>query len=350
MEIKSELAQEIANKVMKVIPYNVNIMNDTGLIIGSGEEERINTYHQGAIEAIDQKKLISVYDSLEGAKPGVNIPIHFKNRIIGVIGISGDPKIVAPFAELVRVTAELLINQEFLYKERRVQEQIKEEFLYQWAFRTEPYDINFINSGDAIGINITIPRKAILVRGKMDKELTFLHEQEFRVKFSHNTTLFIVPEESDLLKRIHSFIDKNNKIAIGTQNVTIAESVQEAEKAFEIAERLGMSKGIYDYKDLHFIDFLTNKDKEYRVFDSIFKELEETPKGIELIQTLITFMNKSGDMNEISNELHIHRNSLTYRLQKIEMLTGKNPKVYQDLFQLMTGYIHYKMKPNYNEK
>ena len=113
MNINKTLAQEIANKVMQVIPYNVNIMDEIGRIIGSGDSERIDNYHQGAQLAIEQESIVSIYHSEGGAKPGVNIPIQFRNRIIGVIGISGDPDIVSPFAELVRVTAELLLTKSF---------------------------------------------------------------------------------------------------------------------------------------------------------------------------------------------------------------------------------------------
>lgn len=196
MKINKVLAQEIANKVMKVIPYNVNIMDEVGLIIGSGEEERINTYHQGAISAIDHGTIINIYDSEGGTKPGVNIPIHFKNKIIGVIGISGDPDIVGPFAELVRVTAELLINQEFLYKERRIKEQMKEEFLYQWVLREDEYDPAFINSGEAIGIDLKLVRKAIIIKGIIQKE-PYLLEQEYSFRLNPTTILYIVPSESD---------------------------------------------------------------------------------------------------------------------------------------------------------
>lgn len=34
--------------MMKDIPYNINIMDERGIIIGSGERERIGTVHQGA--------------------------------------------------------------------------------------------------------------------------------------------------------------------------------------------------------------------------------------------------------------------------------------------------------------
>jgi carbohydrate diacid regulator len=344
MIINKVLAQEIANKVMKVLPYNVNIMDDIGLIIGSGDQERIGTYHQGAIKAIEQGKNVSIYNSDGAAKPGVNIPINFRNKIIGVIGLSGDPAIVEQFAELVRVTAELLINQEFLYKERRIKEQMKEEFLYHWIFRMDEYDEAFINGGEAVGINVGLDRKAVIVKGNSLKE-PFLLDQEYSFRLSQNTLLIIVPGNSDILKRLEEFVSKEDtQIGIGTNHSHIGTSVHEAKRALEIAEKLRLTEYHCYYQNLKFIDYLTNKDIEFEEICGFFQELEKNPKGMELIETLISYIENSGDMNAISTELHIHRNSLAYRLQKIELLTNKNPKNFIDLFQLFTGYVLYKMK------
>jgi carbohydrate diacid regulator len=340
VRINHVLAQEIANKVMKVIPHNVNIMDHAGVIIGTGDHERLNTYHHGAIDAIKQRKMVPIYHPTSGAKPGVNIPITFKNKIIGVIGISGDPTIVSPFAELVLITTELLINQEFLFKEKRVKEQLLEEFLYQWAFRADSYDTAFINSGEAVGINLTLSRKAIIVSGKMNRELQLLKEHEYFVRFRPETILYIVPEQSDILGRLEPLLTTNDtKIGIGNCNCQIAKSVQEAERAIEITDKLGLNERYCVYKNLQFIDYLSNKDLGQDELYKVYMKLEKSSKGPELTETLISFIKNSGDMNAISKEMHIHRNSLAYRLQKIELVTNKNPKNFTELFELYTGYV-----------
>lgn len=344
MKINKVLAQEITDKVMTVIPYNVNIMDETGMIIGSGDANRKGNFHQGAIAAIQQNTIVCIYDSEGPSMPGVNIPIHFRMKIIGVIGISGEPTIVEPFAELVRVTAELLINQEFLYKERRIQEQMKEEFLFQWIFRQDQYDTAFKNNGEALGINLNMDRKAMIVKGETIKE-PYLKDQEFTFKLNHSTLLFIVPTESDILKRMEQMGTLHRtKIGIGGSGTYVSKSVHEAERALDIAEKLAIPSTFCDYQELKFIDYLTNKDRSFSEISHLFQEFEATPKGQELIETLLSYINNSGDMNAISKELHIHRNSLAYRLQRIEILTNKNPKKFTDLFQLYTGYVIYKMK------
>ena len=344
MKINRALAQEIADKVMMVIPYNVNIMDEVGMIIGSGNANRIGAFHQGAISAVERGTIVSIYDSEGSSKPGVNIPFHFRDEIIGVIGISGEPTIVEPFAELVRVTAELLINQEFLFRERRIKEQMKEEFLYQWVFRLDEYDAAFINNGEAIGINLKLERKAIIVKGETIK-VPYLQEQEFTFKLNKSNVLFIVPTDSDILKSLEPMItQQSTKIGISDSSTLVAKSVHEAKRAIDIAEKLGMPSTCCYYQELKFIDYLTNKDHLFSEISHFFQELEITPKGQELVDTLLCYIKNSGDMNAISKELHIHRNSLAYRLQRIEILTNKNPKKFTDLFQLYTGYVIYKMQ------
>ena len=82
------------------------------------------------------------------------------------------------------------------------------------------------------------------------------------------------------------------------------------------------------------------------------KELEDTYKLIsskdkngELKETLKVFIEENGELNNVSNKLSIHRNTLNYRLNKIYKLTGRNPKNYVDLFWLYSAMVSfYKLK------
>jgi carbohydrate diacid regulator len=329
---------------MDVIPYNVNIMDHTGLIIGSGDAHRVGTFHEGALEAIQSKTMVSISDSGEGTKPGVNIPFQFREKIIGVIGISGDPHYVAPFAELVRITAELLIHQQFMFKERRIKEQMKEEFLYQWVYQTDHYDASFVEMSQTLDIDISIKRVAMIVKGIDVKDQIQLSSQEFLFRLSTDTLLYIVPEKSDLSKKIDPLLEKGEgKIGVGTSQFFISKSIEEAKRALDFSEKLSLPTKLTYYQDFQFIDYLMNREIEIEDTIACFKELEENPKGIELIETLTCFIENNGDMNTTSHQLHIHRNSLAYRLQRIECLTNKNPKKFTDLFQLYTGYLKYKI-------
>lgn len=72
MKLSKAIALKIVLEMMNVIPYNINVVDENGIIIGSGDNERIGNIHEGAKKAIDSKHIIEVYEDNEKMKPGVN--------------------------------------------------------------------------------------------------------------------------------------------------------------------------------------------------------------------------------------------------------------------------------------
>lgn len=60
--LNKKSAQKIVNKMMEVVLYNINVMDNEARIIGSGDQSRIGTHHCGAAEAL---KLIP-YEAMVG--------------------------------------------------------------------------------------------------------------------------------------------------------------------------------------------------------------------------------------------------------------------------------------------
>ena len=91
MKITQELAQQIVDRTINIIGKNINIMDEKGFIIGSGDKSRLDQYHEGAALVIKNKKKMFIYSENErlmvGVKPGVNLPIEDGDKIIGVVGI-----------------------------------------------------------------------------------------------------------------------------------------------------------------------------------------------------------------------------------------------------------------------
>jgi carbohydrate diacid regulator len=346
--LTEQLAQNIVDKMMDVIPYNVNIMNSEGVIIGSGDKMRIGQLHQGAVKAIREDKLIIIYKTEEGVKPGVNMPIYFNNIIMGVIGISGDPLVVEAFASIVKVTAELLINQEYAFNEKRVRERIKEEFLFQWTYN-ENYDPNFIRTAEVLNIDLKVKRVAVIInsnkRGIRDKLSRYLYDEEYAIRVNLENVLVFMKIDLKLNKRILSFsgiLGSLNKVGIGTEEAILSKSVQQALRSIEIVEKLGIDRYICNYKELAFIDSIANTIAK-EVFYDLINKLKNDGRGLNLIETLIAYIMSNGEVNTVAKELHIHRNSLNYRLNKIQDITGKNPKNIVDLLEIFTACILYKL-------
>ncbi len=96
------LAQDIVDRAMAILPYNVNVMDYLGIIIGSGDPERLCTRHEGAQRVLANGQVVEI-DSLAAlrlgvVKPGVNLPLMLDHQLVGVLGITGAPSAGAVLA------------------------------------------------------------------------------------------------------------------------------------------------------------------------------------------------------------------------------------------------------------
>jgi carbohydrate diacid regulator len=348
IRLTEQQAQNIVDRMMNVIPYNVNIMNDRGIIIGSGDNHRLYKVHDVALEVIANKKLIEISEEGVGTKPGINTPIFFGNRIIGVIGITGKPEEVRPFVELVRITAELLVNQEYVLFRRRISEKLKEEFLYELIYLENDYTQDFKERGGSLGIDMSIPRVVAVLTFKDDciekvknKLTNFLSSDEFYLKLNPSSIVIFLYYDSLVTKRLEKFLLKGEEyhfeVGIGLNEDIFGISFKQANKALEIGKKIQSEKKIHLYKEVAFISLLASF-KGNNEMDKIILNLE-AENQLQLLSTLITYINMNGQINKSAEALHIHRNTLTYRLEKIEQVTGKDPKNLIDLFQLYAAFI-----------
>jgi carbohydrate diacid regulator len=345
MRINKLLAQDIADKIMQEIPYNVNIMNEKGVIIGSGQKERIGTLHNGAARAIEDGNMVIVYQEKADEKPGVNIPITFQNEIIGVVGISGDPTIVTSLAAIVKVTVELLIEQDRLHKEQRVKEKMEGDFLFQWTTRIAPYGPDFISQGRAVEIDVLEPRFALVVKGGMMRKPSILSSGEYVMRFDENTHIYLLKSGKNLEAFLPKIIENGKVyIGVGKEEPIISTSIQQAINIITITEKMKWDHQIVYYEKHQLIDHLLQSDIDISEIVAKFRELAQSDKGMDFIETLKCYIENNGNINEVSHLLHIHRNSLNYRLDRIETIFQLDPRKYEDLFTLYTGLIFYYCK------
>ena len=78
MKLSKTIAQKIVLEMMNVVPYNINVMDENGVIIGSGDIKRIGNIHEGAIKAIENQIINEVYEENGRMKAGVNEPMSFR--------------------------------------------------------------------------------------------------------------------------------------------------------------------------------------------------------------------------------------------------------------------------------
>ncbi|WP_373796858.1 sugar diacid recognition domain-containing protein [Neisseria dentiae] len=161
-----DLAQQIVQRTMAIIDCNINIMNEKGEIIASGDTSRIGEIHDGALLALSQNRVVPIHEQkvydMMGVKPGINFPLRLNDKIVGVIGLTGDPVQLNEFGKLVCMTAEMMLEQAQLFGIIAQNERLKEELILdlihsdeispsqqEWALR--------------LGVDLNMPRVVCII-------------------------------------------------------------------------------------------------------------------------------------------------------------------------------------------
>ena len=81
--------------------YNFIVMNLDGMIIAATETERVGNFHEASYQMMQEGRDIMIVPPEDvkkyfGVKPGIDVPIVYKNEMMGAIGITGIPRDVRP--------------------------------------------------------------------------------------------------------------------------------------------------------------------------------------------------------------------------------------------------------------
>jgi carbohydrate diacid regulator len=108
-------------------------MDANGSIIASGNPARIGELHAGALLALAKQLTVEIDEAsarnLHGAQPGINLPLTVHGQLCGAVGLSGAPHEVRQFGELVRLTAEMILEQAQLAGELQRDSRYREAFV-----------------------------------------------------------------------------------------------------------------------------------------------------------------------------------------------------------------------------
>lgn len=370
--LTSEISQNIVNRTMKILPYNVNVMDNEGKIIGSGDPKRISMKHEVAVEVIRKKQSIEVKseDALlwGGVKEGLNLPIVIGDEIVGVVGITGKLDEIRGYGELVKMTAEMIIEQSILEKELQLDERINREVITQLINKGYKYDTLFYKKIKILQLNLNEPRVAIVIKGNTD-ELRLLSRltdmlKELIEEHDLYTTLFTgemvilkkvslndgIWNEEKTLQVLKIWLTKLDRlgleilISIGSfysEHKEWWKSYEEAKDALVVGEKLKVTQRIFQFRDVSLYVLLSKMIptiKENSIFRG-YDKLKLNDKNLELQNTLDSYIKNSGNSKQTAAELYVHRNTVQYRLSKIHEITGKNPFLYSDLFELYLSLI-----------
>jgi carbohydrate diacid regulator len=382
MNLSPELAQSIVKSTMEIVGKNINIMDKDGITLASGSRERINTFHQIAAEVTKTGRPVEIdqlqCSQIEGVRPGISLPITFNEKIIGVVGITGDPNEVRGYGQLLKNMVELMLKDSFLRQQLQVETGARDRFIRDLLKGAIEQDVDIFNArAQTLGYELEGARVAMAIdivringlplqqwlRKKNRRELHLenlttgvlneLKQTQGRkdmitqVGQSRIVILKLLPDhvrEKDLVGLEEKYADAiKNKLAnsfaldvsIGIGGTApevndIQRSYQEASLVLKITKRICSSPGIYHWDKIGINLLLESTPKNIA---EIFQK-SIVPFNDELKHTLKVFFKCNLSVNQTAKQLYVHRNTITYRLDQVEKLTGLNPRNFYDAMYL----------------
>ena len=117
---------------------------------------------------------------------------------------------------------------------------------------------------------------------------------------------------------------------------SLLERISELKDTSRSIVRLDLKSSLYAVEDLFLVRILEQIPKEDLTQFLETKRTSYEKLSYELRLTVKTFIEESLSMSRTAKVLFIHRNTLTYRIQKIHQITGLDIRNFQEALQLLT--------------
>lgn len=378
--LSTELAQDIVTRTMKIIPYNVNVMDANGSILASGNPARIGELHTGAMLALAKRLTVEIDSdsarNMHGAQPGINLPLTVNGQVCGAVGLSGAPDEVRQVGELVRLTAEMILEQAHLTGELQRDSRYREAFVLKlinaerdaeptayadlaaWARRldmdlerTHLVFLLELDGKDKATAPNEIQRLQLRLLARMPSLLTAAAAAHELVILGHcdapsaDTQAAAGKQLQALGAILRDECEQPHTLTVGIALPGIdgaAISCQSARTAARIGRARHPRRKHFSYYDQALPVLLSGLGSGWQAAQLRLPvaRLQAQDKGKELLQrTLEAWFAHDSHPAATAEALYIHRNTLDYRLRRVGELTGLDLGRIEDRFTLYVSLL-----------
>jgi len=349
------VAQEIINATAPLVGgRTINIMDTAGVIIASSDRQRIGTFHQGAAEVLENRAAVRIYPSdlphYSGAREGVNLPIIKGEKLLGVVGILGNPDEVEDTANLLGVYVGLYLEQAATAQRNTLRREMRLSLLGQLI--SAPVDgERVLEAGRVLSLNLRLPMRAVAIsvnasdRMNRAKSLDRIEEllvsrmlidpsqDVYGVLDSALIILKYTPESfntenciQNLYSTVHTELGYDPSVAIGGE----AGAWNEIGDSYREACMLGKLHGAgcanveeNTSKSLYLMS--TTQDRVMdRFIAPLYQALCDGFGGnmTWMVATIEAYCACEFSVTKAAQQLHVHKNTLLYRIKKLLSLIG----------------------------
>ncbi|CAM5386306.1 Carbohydrate diacid regulator [Streptomyces alboniger] len=368
--LSPSLAQEIAGDTSAVIGFNVLITDAEGMVIGSGDSSRVGSFHEASVEVIRTKEPAthnaSQAQRLRGVRPGVTLPLVTDGQAVGTVGITGTPAQVRRFGLLVKRQTEILLRESVMLRSRLLAERATEKLLADIAsydpqvvegdflvYRANELGVDLRLRRVAVAFEVAVPGAAFRRPGAPNRDMALVRSELLRTVRdvfadpqdivagtapgwigvlhrlpARRATAALVADCRRVVDVIAAQDGLTARVGIGEPATSVGglhDSYQDACDALRLGARLTGGSPVHLVSDLRVHQVLAgvNQSARNRLIELTTAELRAQPDWPALRDTVTAWCESGFNLVRASAALHIHRNTVVYRMHKIEQLTGR---------------------------
>lgn len=388
MQLNFALARQIAEKARQVLKRDILIAGLSGqLLAGASTEQR---------SIPDALTVAQTGHPQTGEIEGRSIkwwPFVYEDQTIAVFGL---PTEAGPITQeaitLLQGLAEVIVYQHFLLDKIQSAERVRADFLKTTltAPSIDPTDI--YHQADILQLNLRSPHAAMIVHidgfaAEVRRNHAQLSAEEQSLELSaaaerisrqllatfkpHPSnlvayfegdhfvllkgllndapttlnTIRYLKDQADQVHKALSGLSLGHTITIGVGQyypdlAGLRKSYQDAKLALEVGSKVWGIGRSYHIKDVGMFITLagTSQDRKAELAHQILSPLL---RDDQLFKTIQAFLSCGLNLTDAAEKLHIHRNTLIYRLDKTKKLVGLDPRHFDDALQIKLGLMFY---------
>lgn len=379
-----QIASIVTDKVAELLYAPVLVTDDRGIVITSSEPQQVGLQCQAEAGENPLTKFL-------------RIPLRHEAEMGEVlVGESRSPERIPP--RLAQTLVELVINQIAAQNQSVSRHELKNQFIRDLLHNKITDETLILSRARQLRIDLTPPRAVILIdaadyilsdpdRASLDRGdqqrrtqtlissiVSFFHLPNDTIcadlgagkicvlKASDTKNLDLWAKGDDLSKvgssswanlaalkraadglllRLRSDTQSSITIGIGRYHPELqglAHSYEDARAALSLGCRLQGNNRVHCLGELGVVAFVGVADEMTKVdlAKYLLSPLDHEP---ELLSTLNIFFSENCCPSSTAKQLSIHRNTLSYRLDKIASLTGLDPRKFDDAVQMRLALL-----------
>lgn len=344
--------------------------------------------------AIAQTPNNTLYPSFPTATPLIRIPIQIANNT-GEVIIAKTEQCENISPRLAQMLVEMIVNQTVAVAQLPAQHELKNKFIHDLLSGAIINEADILRQGQILGMDFTRPRAVILIDAAdyilpsisnheindkwiwqraqhiINSIVSFFHlpndticayigngevavlkasstqdlvlwansEDELNPSWANLTAL--KRAGSALIARLKSDTKTAISIGIGRHHPGIqglAKSYQDACAAVSLGRRFQGKNKVHCLDELGIAAFIGIADENTKI-DLARHLLSPLEQETDLIKTLDAFFLENCCPSSTAKRLCIHRNTLSYRLEKITSLTGLDPRKFDEAMQIRLALL-----------